>query len=154
MLRDGPVFRFRDGELESLAALDGKKRSPKAFAAVLYGASFALRAREIVGRGFDEPIEPEELASGFVEWTRFAFGPMAAHVLSTWGIRGPECFEEVALILSSEGVFGKTVEKPSELCSRAGQLLARSVPNWLGPESYDCLEYVRPKDGEWFVFDQ
>lgn len=80
---------------------------------------FALAAYDFVLRGLDRTIRslPEvrhvsgqELVVGIERFAKDEFGPMAKHVLNSWGVTRTQDFGEIVFHLVEQGVLRKTEE--------------------------------------------
>lgn len=80
---------------------------------------FALGAYDFVLRGLDRTIRtlPEvrhvsgqELVQGMEAFAKQEFGPMAKHVLNSWGVTRTKDFGQIVFDLVEQGVLRKTEE--------------------------------------------
>lgn len=78
---------------------------------------YALSAYDFVMRGLDRTIRtlPEvrhisgqELVRGMETFAKDEFGPMAKHVLNSWGVTRTQDFGEIVFHLVEQGVLRKT----------------------------------------------
>jgi len=84
---------------------------------------YALAAYDFVLRGLDHTLKslPElrhvsgqELVHGIERFAKAEFGPMAKHVLNTWGIRRTDDFGAIVFELVEQGVLRKTPDDSPE----------------------------------------
>ncbi|NNM34734.1 MAG: hypothetical protein HKO53_16780 [Gemmatimonadetes bacterium] len=77
---------------------------------------FVMRALDFTIQNLDETrhVSGQELVDGIREFAKGEFGPMAKHVLNTWGVRNTRDFGEIVFDLVAQGVLRKTEDDQIE----------------------------------------
>jgi len=77
---------------------------------------FVMRALDYTIQNLTEVrhVSGQELVEGIRDFAKMEFGPMAKHVLNTWGVRTTRDFGEIVFDLVGQGVLRKTDEDQIE----------------------------------------
>jgi len=89
-------------------ALDDGRYSPDAFAFLFESLEPAVRlAGRAEAQGSERHISGQQLLVGLREEARRLFGPLAAHVWRTWGVRSTLDWGNIVFLLVGEGLLNR-----------------------------------------------
>lgn len=77
---------------------------------------FVMRALDYTIQNLSEVrhVSGQELVEGIRDFAKMEFGPMAKHVLNTWGVSATQDFGQIVFDLVEQGVLRKTEDDRME----------------------------------------